>query len=391
MGGIGNRRGFILSGHQHLDRFWSYRFRYSPSCSVYVSFSIPRNSRKAIAHVAYQGTNFEHFCIRIGSYQWLTRCRQSPEDQESEFLSGQWSLPRAITTRPDAPVSEPEIWLSHLGNADDLIRYSFCRVADDLVDEAPSVAEAEQSIRKLKHFLDISYNKVTDAAFGSKIAFVRGNFSPGTQSALLLLPTTYLSSEPLYELLEGFRMDLCFASNADRFPIQDERKLEVYGSRVAGTVAELCIELVYHHMDGHTVDCARREIIAAGHQMGIALQYINISRDIAVDASNQRVYLPSTWLKEVASSPEQIISNPSCPTTEMLRQRLLDKAMNLYVEARGAIERLPPEARGPMRVAVESYVEIGRVLRSPGYKVKHGRATVSKLRRLQVARHCLMR
>ena len=253
------------------------------------------------------------------------------------------------------------------------------------------MAEAEQSIWKLKQFLDISYNKAKDAAFASKVAFVRGNFSPATQSALLLLPTTRLSSEPLYELLEGFRMDLCFASNANRFPIQDERKLEVYGSRVAGTVAELCIELVYHHTNAHAMDHVRREIITAGHQMGIALQYINISRDITVDASDQRVYLPNTWLKEAASSPEQIISNPSCATAEMLRQRLLDKAMDSYTEARGAIERLPREARGPMRVAVESYVEIGRVLRSPGYKVKHGRATVSKMRRLQVARHCLMR
>ncbi|EHK97460.1 putative Bifunctional lycopene cyclase/phytoene synthase [Glarea lozoyensis 74030] len=38
-----------------------------------------------------------------------------------------------------------------------------------------------------------------------------------------------------------------------------------------------------------------------------------------------------------------------------------------------------------MRVAVECYMEIGRVLRGKGYVVKRGRATVPILRRLRVA------
>ena len=119
--------------------------------------------------------------------------------------------------------------------------------------------------------------------------------------------------------------------------------------------------------------------------MGIALQYVNIARDISVDASNGRVYLPTSWLKEQGLKPEDILKDPHSTRAEMLRQRLLDSAMAIYHESRGAIEELPSEARGPMRVAVESYVEIGRVLREPGYELKAGRATVPKLRRIQVA------
>ena len=119
--------------------------------------------------------------------------------------------------------------------------------------------------------------------------------------------------------------------------------------------------------------------------MGIALQYVNIARDISVDASNGRVYIPTTWLKDEGLGPEDIIKEPTSSKAETLRQRLLDRAMDIYHEAKGAIEELPHEARGPMRVAVESYVEIGRVLREPGYKLKAGRATVPKLRRLRVA------
>jgi len=84
-------------------------------------------------------------------------------------------------------------------------------------------------------------------------------------------------------------------------------------------------------------------------------------------------------------TPPDVIKSPNSPTVEGLRQRLLDTAMIIYEEAKAAIDILPIEARGPMRVAVESYVEIGRVLRQPGYRIKAGRATVPKMRRLRVA------
>jgi 15-cis-phytoene synthase/lycopene beta-cyclase len=44
-----------------------------------------------------------------------------------------------------------------------------------------------------------------------------------------------------------------------------------------------------------------------------------------------------------------------------------------------------------MRVAVESYMEIGRILMENKYKVRAGGATVPKLRRLKVAWQALSR
>lgn len=263
-----------------------------------------------------------------------------------------------------------------------VLLYSFCRVADDLVDEAGSIEEAKRWIAKLNEYLDITYGK----------SYVRterrenliSTFPPPTQAALQLLPTSYLSPTPLYDLLKGFETDLHFCSS-NPFPIKDEPTLQVYGAQVAGTVAESCLELVFHHSKMFTPESQRKQIVQAGGRMGIALQYVNIARDISVDASNGRVYLPTTWLKEEGLTPEDIIKEPTSKRAETLRQRLLDCAFEIYDEARGAIEQLPAEARGPMRVAVESYVEIGRVLRQPGYKVKAGRATVPRLRRLRVA------
>ena len=261
-------------------------------------------------------------------------------------------------------------------------------MADDLVDNAASISEAENWITQLKRYLDLCYADASTKDI-SRNSFVCATFPESCQAELALIPTCYLSSAPLYDLLKGFETDLHFSALTHSFPIQDETILQTYASRVAGTVAELCLELVYHHTTTIIPESRRQEIVRAGGRMGVALQYINISRDISVDASNGRVYLPTRWLDEVRLKPSDIISEPGSLKAESLRQRLLDVAMEIYEEAKGAIEQLPIEARGPMRVAVESYVEIGRVLRSPGYKLKAGRATVPKLRRLRVAWYAL--
>ena len=262
-----------------------------------------------------------------------------------------------------------------------VLLYSFCRVADDLVDDAATPSEARDWITKLVRYLDMSYAEKS----ASVSEYVSVAFPHFAQPALLLLPTGYLTPKPLYDLLKGFEMDLDFTSSDHAFPIDDEATLTTYGSRVAGTVADLLIDLVYHHTTATTTADQISRITYAGGRMGIALQYINIARDIAVDAANARVYIPTTWLKDHASGPERIVENSSGLIVETMRQRLLDSAMHIYGGSREAIDQLPVEARGPMRVAVESYVEIGRVLRKPGYKIKAGRATVPKLRRLRVA------
>jgi 15-cis-phytoene synthase/lycopene beta-cyclase len=220
-------------------------------------------------------------------------------------------------------------------------------------------------------------------------SYVTENFPAQYHSALCLLPTRLLSFGPLYDLLEGFKMDLEFLTQnqGSAFPIESEHDLEIYASHVAGTVAELCLELAFYH--SYYVDSTsfkkKEDIILAGSRMGIALQYVNIARDIATDAKIGRVYFPTDWLKQVDLTQQDIIDNPESAPVEKLRERLLEKAFSEYGGAIDAIKRLPSDVRAPMRVAVESYMEIGRVLKEKGYKIKKGRATVPRLRRLKTA------
>ncbi|PVH97605.1 Lycopene beta-cyclase [Periconia macrospinosa] len=264
--------------------------------------------------------------------------------------------------------------------SDLLLLYSFCRVADDLVDDASSAEEAGAWIKKIRKFLEIAYNGEIEKSAVEE--FVYENFPREAQSALLQLPFKKLSRQPLEDLLHGFEMDLAFNTST---PIKTEEDLEVYAQKVAGTVAQMCNELIFYIYDRNRPLQEQQSIIQAGGSMGIALQYVNIARDIAVDAKIGRVYLPLFWLKEANLSYDDVVKHPTGDVVEKMRSRLLQKAFALYKHSRGAIEELPSEARGPIRVAVESYMEIGRVLQQEGYVVKAGRATVPKARRLRVA------
>lgn len=291
-----------------------------------------------------------------------------------------------------------------------IILYSFCRVADDLIDDAESPAEARKWIGKLRQYLDLSYGaaeqdkagsviQTKDANRGSATLFVVQNFPPETQLTLLLLPTHRLGKEPLYELLKGFEMDLLFSDKKENGagPIKTEQDLDLYSARVAGTVALLCIQLVLHHHPG-TSDTQARRLMAAGHNMGMALQYTNIARDLGVDATLGRCYVPPGWLKKEKLTPETFLAglkkeDPDpffLKKVELIRSKLLDRAFTFYENSVDAIEELPKAGRAPMRVAVESYMQIARELRRPGYQVKAGRATVPKWKRIVVAWRALV-
>lgn len=289
-----------------------------------------------------------------------------------------------------------------------IVLYSFCRVADDLIDNAESPKEAREWLSKLKKYLDLSYSageqnakgdevKSRDINRGQATLFIVHNFPAEVQLTLMLLPTHRLSKVPLYELLQGFEMDLLFAdqkgTKGNTGPIKAEETLDTYGARVAGTVALLCIQLVLYHNPGCSAEKAK-QLMTAGHSMGIALQYTNIARDLGVDAAIGRCYVPPSWLKKEKLTPEAFIAG--LVTTgkvddfffkkvEIIRGRLLDRAFAFYDDAIGAVEELPVQARAPMRVAVESYMQIGRELRRPGYEVRAGKATVPKWKRIWVA------
>lgn len=293
-------------------------------------------------------------------------------------------------------------------------------MADDLVDEPPEGLDTLTWINKLNGHLDMVYKPRKDDTpsrqANSVEAYIANEFPPSARSALTLLPAPLMPSEPLYLLLEGFRTDSNFQATekANSFPIATERELRAYGRQVAGTVGELCLALISHHSREPIEPSHREAVSTAARRMGIALQFVNIARDIAVDAALGRVYLPTAWLTEEGLTPDMVIetitktsareggalSKESSKLRSLgtIRGKLLEKAFKIYAESKPAMNWLPDESRRPMMVAVESYMEIGRVLlekqAGPGsFGVVRGRptrATVPKLRRIRVALRALL-
>ncbi|KEF57984.1 uncharacterized protein A1O9_05907 [Exophiala aquamarina CBS 119918] len=272
-----------------------------------------------------------------------------------------------------------------------ILLYGFCRVADDLIDNVTSEEEAETWVKHFSRFLDVMYSPESDA---KSIKEALNPFPSEVQSVLLQLPVDKLPSAPFHSLLDGFRMDQKFLNRESKSnpPIQTFEDLQRYATCVASTIGELCLHLVfYHDPDGDTNAVVKQRCLESGARMGRALQYVNIVRDVPTDAEAGRCYIPAEWITEPKSPIEAEVRVRQ--ETTHLRKKILDIAFALYVENRDAIEELPPYARAGIRVAVESYMEIGRMMR---YRIledrplnfdgggRAGRASVPKRRRLIV-------
>lgn len=267
-------------------------------------------------------------------------------------------------------------------------------MADDLIDNAESEEEIMSWNSKLIRYLDIFYGgKDKCRSNVDKIMLnhlIDYEFPASTRSALRLLPTHILPGGPFYALIEGFRMDAQFnitkKDSKVQFPIEDESDLWKYSNCVAGTIGQLCNALIVHHCQYSPPENVKPQLDLTAMSMGIALQLVNIARDISVDALMGRVYLPTTWLKAEGLTPEDIIAKPDSEVVQQLRRRILDLAFAVYHEMRPSMEHLPKETRGPMILVVESYMEIGRVLREKyHWTLELGKATVPTRRRVFMA------
>ena len=230
--------------------------------------------------------------------------------------------------------------------------YAFCRVADDLVDEAPA---GEAPLAVLNHRLDMIYA-------GTPQDHVEDH-------ALHLVVQQYqLPRHLLDALIEGFAWD-----SAGRIYNSIE-EVHDYAARVAGSVgAMMCWIMGLQNI----------ETLERACEMGVAMQLTNIARDVGADAALGRCYLPRGWLIEAGVQPEEWLANPeSSPGIQIVVARLLTEADRLYKQSQHGIAALPPDCRAAILAASMIYREIGVQLRREGLDSVHHRTVVSTTRKL---------
>lgn len=232
--------------------------------------------------------------------------------------------------------------------------YAFCRVADDLVDEA---APGDTPLALLQERLDAIYNSTP-----------RDHVE---DHALSLLVAQYkLPRHLLDALIEGFAWD---AAGRTYDSIED---LHAYGARVAGSVGAMMSWI----MGPQSMDT-----LARACELGVAMQLTNIARDVGNDARIGRLYLPRRWLVEAGINPEAWLAEPHfTPALSLVIERLLDEADRLYKQAHSGIAALPPDCRAAICAASLIYAEIGHQLRREGLDSVNKRTVVSTTRKLML-------
>lgn len=229
--------------------------------------------------------------------------------------------------------------------------YGFCREADDAVDLA---AQPRTVIVSLRQRLDRLYCGEPDGAIDRAFADVVRAYG---------IPRAVPEA-----LLEGFQWD----TEARRYA--DLSALTGYAVRVAGTVGVMMARLM-----GATAPTA----LARACDLGVAMQFTNIARDVGEDARAGRVYLPLDWLREAGVDADAFLEAPKfAPGIGAVVARLLTAAERLYLRAGAGIEVLPARCRPGIRAARWLYAEIGREVERHGLDSVTSRAVVTPFRKL---------
>jgi len=236
--------------------------------------------------------------------------------------------------------------------ADVTVLYAFCRVADDMVDEAADTAEGVARVRAL---LDRTYaNAPAD--------------EPVERAFTQLVARTGLPRALPDALLEGFEWD------AARRRYADLAGVRAYSARVAASVGVMMTWLM---------GARDAETLARACDLGVAMQLTNIARDVGADARMGRVYLPLEALAARGLDADALVAAPQhTPALGEVVELLLREADLLYARAEAGIPRLPADCRAAIWAARLVYADIGLVLRRGGLDAVSRRASTSVARKL---------
>ncbi|MEH3116842.1 MAG: phytoene/squalene synthase family protein [Methylorubrum populi] len=211
--------------------------------------------------------------------------------------------------------------------------YAFCRLSDDAVDEAGGDRAA--ALARLER-------RLTAACAG------RPEDHPADRALAEVLARHAIPEALPRALLEGLAWD----ARGRRYDTLSD--LAAYAARVAGTVGAM-MTLAMGVRDGHA--------LARACDLGIAMQFTNIARDVGEDARAGRLYLPRAWLAAEGIDARAFLSDPRPgPGLRRVVARLLAAADGLYARAEPGIAALPPACRPAIRAAGAIYAEIGRAV-----------------------------
>lgn len=231
--------------------------------------------------------------------------------------------------------------------------YAFCRVVDDLADD-PGLEETERR-----------------AGLARWRALVRGevdDLRPGIESEFAdLRVRRALDSAELEAVLDGVEMDL----EPLRFRTAEE--LRRYCYRVASAVGLVSIRIFGCEDPGARI---------YAEQLGYALQWTNILRDVGEDAREGRLFLPLEDLRRFGLAESDLLggSLPDLACFQRLMKHEAAVARDHYAAATAALPARDRRALRSAELMRRIYSGILERMESDGFRVFEKRYRLTKAR-----------
>jgi 15-cis-phytoene synthase len=202
--------------------------------------------------------------------------------------------------------------------------YAFARRSDDVADSHLPAQEAQRQLELCRRDLDRCYQTGTHPGPG---------LTPELAALARAVHRFQVPREHFEELLRGIEMDL----SPQRYRTFEE--LSLYCYRVASTIGLISIEIFGYK------NLLTRKYAA---NLGMALQLVNILRDLQSDAHRERVYLPEEDLERFGVPPESFLDGKPSGRFVELMEFESERARRFFALAR---QTLPSEDRRSMVIA----------------------------------------
>lgn len=234
--------------------------------------------------------------------------------------------------------------------------YAFARRADDTVDDAPTPEQARRDLEARRAEVAAIYED-----------------APGDDPVLIALADAVrrfaVPRVHLDDLLDGMGMDIDttrYATYAD---------LEVYCDRVAAAPG-----LASLHIFGFSDPEAPR----LARELGIAMQLVNVLRDVAEDAERGRIYIPQEALRVHGAHEDDILHGRLTPAVRRVFEAHTATARRAFATAQPLGDLLDRRARSCVTMLGTTYRSILDEIERQGFDVFGARARLSTARKLRL-------
>lgn len=233
--------------------------------------------------------------------------------------------------------------------------YDFAREVDDVVDDGAQRADRAERLTAQRERVHLCMNQTYSDPVAHVLAGVVRRYA--------------IPEQELLALIDGVEMDV----HRTRYETWEE--LREYCRLVASVVGRLCVR-VFGFSDPVALERA--------DELGLALQLINILRDVREDAEMARVYLPQEDLRRFGVREETLFHGSPTPEWYALIRFQAQRARELYRAGIRVVDYIPHRPAVCVQTMAGIYERIlTHIEHDPGLPLR-ARASLSRMEKLGV-------